>query len=272
MLLFTLSVTLIGRGPFKIGALSSTILLVHYAPSHFVGGLALFLGKHHFEGPSLDDKVVHLIARFFGLVSRGILDKGEPLGLLGVIITRNVNIPDFPNATKGSLQILCRYIRRYIPDQQGHTGETFIGFTRTTATSPAQGGPFIPRRRRTATGRTTPTVRHSIIVMAIIGRRRAIESPATTGRSVIAWRSSTHGRTTIIAIATAISTISSSSTIRAVRTPRWAAMIPSTAARWWTSTAAPGTASIGRVGSTSTAIPTRRRTPIGPVHAAIAGR
>jgi hypothetical protein len=64
--------------------------MIHDTSSHFVGSLAPFLRKDHFEFAALDDKAIHFVTRFACHGIRSVLDKGKALGLLRVKVSWNV--------------------------------------------------------------------------------------------------------------------------------------------------------------------------------------
>lgn len=110
----------------------------------------MLLSEYDLQFASLDSEMIHLIPRLSGHVDIGILDKGKPLGLLGVVIPRDVDVADMADTSKRHLQVQRIDLRTNVPNQKRNSGGALA-----TPTFP----PIATRATTTTGGRAAMAVR-----------------------------------------------------------------------------------------------------------------
>mmetsp|Transcript_25352 Transcript_25352/g.69862 ORF Transcript_25352/g.69862 Transcript_25352/m.69862 type:complete len:544 (-) Transcript_25352:49-1680(-) len=183
-----------GRGSVPVVATpSAVVLLVDHPSPHLVGRLAAFLGKDHFQFASLDAEAVHLVAGLASLLGIRILDKGKALGLLRVVVPRNVHVPDLTDAPKGVPKVLVRDVGTNVSHQQRDSGNPLVAAW------------FVPVVASTAVGRgwTSPAPVRSIGIPAAVRRPVAVVVIVV----VVRWRSAPGSSAPKVAIVVASPTI-----------------------------------------------------------------
>lgn len=78
----------------------------------------MLLREDDLQLASLDSEAIHLVACLPGHVGIGILDKGEALGLLRMVISRDVDVAHSADASEGHLEVLRGNLGADIPNQQ----------------------------------------------------------------------------------------------------------------------------------------------------------
>mmetsp|Transcript_2520 Transcript_2520/g.5876 ORF Transcript_2520/g.5876 Transcript_2520/m.5876 type:complete len:406 (-) Transcript_2520:186-1403(-) len=183
-----------GRGSVPVVATpSAVVLLVDHPSPHLVGRLAAFLGKDHFQFASLDAEAVHLVAGLTGLLGIRILDKGKALGLLRVVVPRDVHVPDLTDAPKGVPKVLVRDVGTNVSHQQRDSGNPLVAAW------------FVPVVASTAVGRgwTSPAPVRSVGIPAAVRRPVAVVVVVV----VVRWRSAPGSSAPKVAIVVASPTI-----------------------------------------------------------------
>mmetsp|Transcript_19163 Transcript_19163/g.47374 ORF Transcript_19163/g.47374 Transcript_19163/m.47374 type:complete len:231 (+) Transcript_19163:831-1523(+) len=200
-----------GRRPLKVASASSTATTTSStitssvtstftstftrstaSNSHLTRSLASLLSKHNFEFSSLDSKPVHLISCFPCHFRVGIFNKGKSLWLLRVVVSWNVNIPNFSNLAKGPLQISSGCIGRYVSHQEGDSRRPFLTASTLSSTAGWRSSSSSSSWRTIRTWATRGIVKGftigptgwSIVASILFSSTKARSSSSTTSRTI----------------------------------------------------------------------------------------